>query len=155
MTCSHDDVIALALTQVGKAEVPRGSNGGPDIEPYTGGRREPYCAHFVAWLFRQCGKPLPDDIVPSPKQHNPLASVSHMERVFNDHDWIYREPAPGRVVFYKTRGKSDRGPGRHVGLVVSTAVDTFDTVEGNWSDKVVRRTVRRNDPSISGFGERP
>lgn len=152
---SHADVIALAKGQVGKREVPKGSNKGPDIQPYTGGRAEPWCAHFVAWLFRSCGKPLPDDVQPSPTRANPLASVSHTERIFREAEWLIREPVPGALVFYKTRGRSDAGPGRHIGLVVEVGLDSFKTIEGNWGDAVCERIVKRNDPSVSGFGLRP
>lgn len=152
---AHSDVIAIALAQVGKHESPKGSNSGPDIEPFTGGRAEPWCGHFVSWCFRQAGKPLPDDVVPSPKQFNPLASVSHTERIFSEAGWSYREPQPGDVVFYATRGRSDQGPGRHIGLVVAVGVDSFETVEGNWSNAVCHRVVKRNDRTISGFGRKP
>lgn len=152
---STDELIKLALAQVGKREDPKGSNRGVDVQPYTGGRAEPWCAHFVAWLFRQTGRPLPGDKEPTPKQHNPLASVTETERMFRDHGWIVREPQAGGVVFYTDRGRSDRGPGRHIGFVTKVGLDSFETVEGNWGDRVCHRVVKRSDPKIAGFGFRP
>jgi len=152
---AHQDVVALALSMVGAKEEPKGSNSGPQVDLWTGGRKEAHCSHFVAWLFRQCGKAIPGDVVPSPKRANPLASVAHLERVFKEHDWLVREPAVGDVVFYLTRGKSDAGPGRHTGVVVAVSTTHFETVEANWGDRVAHRTVSRADPSVAGFGRRP
>lgn len=147
--------IAIALNEIGVKEEPKGSNTGPRIDLYTGGRSEPYCAHFVAWCFRESGRDLPGDVPPNKKTANPLASVAHMERVFGEHGWLFKEPQPGDVVFYSNRGLSDRGPGRHVGLVIETDAKTITTVEANWSDAVVKRKVSRTDPRIVQYGRRP
>lgn len=147
--------IAIALNEIGVKEEPKGSNTGPRIDLYTGGRAEPYCAHFVSWCFREAGKDLPGDVPPTKKRANPLASVAHMERVFGEHGWLVREPQPGDVVFYANRGLSDRGPGRHVGLVISVDQKSITTVEANWSDAVVKRIVSRLDPRIVQYGRRP
>ena len=152
---AHQDVVDLAKTFIGAKEVPPGSNRGPQVDLWTGGRPEPHCSHFVAWLFRQCGKALPGDVVPSPKRANPLASVSHLERVIKEHGWAVREPQVGDIVFYLTRGKSDAGPGRHTGIVIAVDATHFETVESNWSDRVAHRTVSRSDPTVAGFGRRP
>ena len=151
-----DDLLSLAAKQVGLKEE-TGRNDGQSIFPFTGGRKEPWCAHFVAWCYRTAGKAIPDDIVPSLKQHNPLASVSHMERVFNDHDWHYREPKPGDVVFFASRGGSDRGPGRHCGIVesVDSKTEIVTTIEGNLSNAVRRTKHKLSDPRITGFGRLP
>jgi hypothetical protein len=150
-------VITLALAQVGLEEVPRGSNRGPDIDKFTGGNAVPYCALGICWLFRECGRAIPGDFVPTPGRMSPLCSVTHMERVFTEHDWMVMAPQPGDVVFYKDRGLSDRGPGRHVGLVVEVNDygQTFRTVEFNWSQGVRSRWVKREDPKVVGFGRRP
>jgi hypothetical protein len=149
------DVIRIAESQVGFREDPKGSNRGVDIDKYTGARAEPWCAHFVAWVFREAGKPIPGDIIPNKKRANPLASVSHTERVFAEHGWLVREPGPGDVVFFKTRGQSDRGPGRHIGIVVGVDLTHIDVVDGNWGDRVSKRRIRRNDPEIVNYGRRP
>lgn len=148
-------LIRIAEAQVGFREDPRGSNRGAHVDLYTGGRAEPWCGHFVAWLFRVWGRPLPGDVPPSPTRANPLASVAHMERVFQEHQWSFREPAAGDVAFYRNRGLSDPGRGRHVGFVVKTTPTSIETVEGNWGDAVVRRTLPRADARISGFGRPP
>ena len=135
--------------------MPKGSNRGDQVDIYTGNRAEPWCAHFVAWLYRQIQLPLPDDKQPSPKQHNPIASVSHLERCLRELGWLYREPKVGDLVFYATRGKSDAGPGRHIGLVVQVVGDTIHTIEANWGDRVARRQLKSTDPTITGYGRHP
>ncbi len=149
-------LVGAALSYVGLKEDPRGSNRGPDIDQFTGGRAEPWCGHFVSFLFDAVGRPLPNYRKPSPTQHNDYASVTFMERVFSEHDWLVRTPEPGDVAFYPSRGRSDSGPGRHVDLVV--AVDpmarTYDAVSGNWGDGVV---LRKSVPyrMANAFGRRP
>lgn len=147
-------IIQIAKSQVGFKEDPKGSNRGVDIDKFTGRRAEPWCAHFVAWVFREADLPIPGDVIPNAKRANPLASVTHMERVFAEHGWAVREPAPGDVVFFKSRGQSDRGPGRHVGIVVGVDLTHLDVIDGNWADRVCLRRVRRDDPQISGYGRR-
>jgi hypothetical protein len=147
--------VAIALSQVGIREDPKGSNRGPQVDLYTGGRPEPWCAHFTAFCFREAGYPIPGDVVPTPRRANPLASVSHTERVFDEHGWAVREPQVGDVVFFKTRGRSDRGPGRHIGIVSAVTDKDFEIVDGNWGDAVTRRRVARSNPDVSGFGRRP
>jgi len=149
------DVVNAAYHQVGFRESPPKSNRGPQVDLYTGGRAEPWCAHFIAWLFRALGDPLPGDVAPTPKRANPLASVSFTERVFSEHGWLVMMPQVGDLIFYKDRGQSDPGRGRHIGLVVAVTGDTVRTVEGNWGDAVVHRTLRRGDPRISGYGRPP
>jgi hypothetical protein len=152
MPALWSDVKRVVEAQVGFREVPKGSNRGPQVDLYTGNRAEPWCGHFVAWAFRSVGHPLPGDIAPSPTRANPLASVSHTERVFAEHGWMHREPREGDLVFYATRGMSDPGRGRHIGIVVGVTPTHIETVEGNWGDAVVRRRVLRTSAQITGYG---
>jgi cell wall-associated NlpC family hydrolase len=147
--------VAIALSQVGVRESPKGSNRGPDVDKYTGGRAEPWCAHFVAWCFRETGKPIPGDTIPTPRRANQLASVTRTEAIFGQHDWLVSEPKVGDIVFFKTRGRSDRGPGRHIGIVSAVGLTDFEVVDGNWGDAVTRRKVKRGSADISGFGRMP
>ena len=148
------DLIKLASEQVGIKEE-TGHNDGPSLFKITGGRPEPWCAHFVAWLFRTSNKPIPDDVTPTKTRANPLASVSYMERIFKDHDWLYREPKVGDVVFFANRGASDRGPGRHVGIVERVEGNEIHTIEGNLSNSVRRTKHKLDSPRITGFGRMP
>ena len=149
-------VVDIAKRYVGAKEIPKGSNRGPMIDDFTGGRAEPYCAHAVAFWFRVAGKPIPGDVIPTPLRANPLASVTFMFRVFNEHDWVVTVPQAGDVIFFKDRGSSDPGKGKHVGIVVDASDSKVLTViDGNWSDQVCERKVPRDSAAILGFGRRP
>ena len=147
--------VAIALSQVGVRESPKGSNRGHQVDVYTGGRPEPWCAHFVAWCFREANRPIPGDAVPSAKLANPLASVTYTERMVQEHGWSMQEPAVGDIVFFKTRGRSDRGPGRHIGIVSAVTLTDIEVVDGNWGDAVTRRRMPRTHPEIVGYGRVP
>jgi cell wall-associated NlpC family hydrolase len=106
----------------------------------------------VAWCFKEAGTQIPGHVNPSKTKANPLASVNFMERVFREHDWLVREPKPGDIIFFKGRGQSDRGPGRHVGIVVGVDSDKIEVVDGNWGDAVSHRKIKKGDPNIASFG---
>jgi len=153
----NERLINLAKQQVGFKEQPKGSNRGMQVDVYTGGRAEPWCAHFVAWCFRSIGRPIPGDVVPSPKRANPLASVAHCERVFKEHDMHYMSPQAGDIVFFETRGKSDKGRGRHIGLVIAVTKEAIEVIDGNWGDAVSHRAIKLSAPYpvITGYGRLP
>lgn len=147
-------LLDIARKQLGVKEE-TGNNDGEPSRRYAGGRKEPWCAHFVAWLYRNVNSGIPGDIIPTEKQHNPLASVTFMEQVFKDHDWHYREPKPGDVVFFATRGQSDAGRGRHCGIVEMVDSKHFSTIEGNLSNSVRRVTHSLDSLRVTGFGRMP
>lgn len=157
MVTASGSAVNIALSQYGKKEA-TGNNDGKDVAKFTGGRQEPWCAHFVAWVFRTAGKPIPGDVVPTPTRANPLASVTFMENVFRKNGWLVSEPQAGDVVFFASRGGSDAGAGRHVGIVesVDPVKGIINTIEGNLSNKVAKAShLFRNNPNISSFGRRP
>lgn len=155
VTSHAQKIVEKAVSQLGTAEATGKNDGAPAIN-YAGGRQEPWCAHFVAWCYREAGQPIPGDIVPSLKRANPLASVQHMERVFREHDWMLVDPAPGDVVFFRTRMKSDPNRyGRHCGIVETVSQYEIGTVEGNTSNRVMRRKYARKSEAITGYGRIP
>jgi cell wall-associated NlpC family hydrolase len=137
-----------ARSQVGVRER-SGRNDGIPAQRYSGGRREPWCANFVAWTYRKAGKPLPGN-------QRSLASVQYMEdRMKRAGAWTRRSrarPKPGDVIFFKNRGRSDRGSGRHVGMVEKVANGRVYTIEGNSGNRVRRRSYPLNNHRISGYG---
>ena len=149
------NLCVLAELCVGEKESPPKSNRGPEVDVYTGGRAEPWCALWVAYIFRVCGMALPGDVEPTPKRANPLASVTHMEARLKKAGWLltsHQKPKPGDIVFYKTREGSDPGTGRHVGLVTEVFADGYASVEGNWGDCVAKRHVKFSDSRIANYG---
>lgn len=141
----------IAKSQIGLAEA-TGNNDGLPCERFAGGRSEPWCAHFIAWCFRSAGVSIPGDIPPTKENANPLASVEFMERVFKEHEWFYRQPKVGDIIFFKNRGASDAGGGRHCGIVSGVDRETVTTIEGNLGNSVKQVCHRLDSPRISGYG---
>lgn len=152
-----DRVIVIARSQLGVIEATGRNDGLPALR-YAGGRvGEPWCAHFVAWCFRQADRPLPGDVPPTPRVANPLCSVARMERILEEHEWLRRVPEPGDIVFFLLRGISDAGNGRHVGLVETVNTATLTTIEGNSANGVHRRSYLRAriGPVVTSYGRVP
>lgn len=134
-----------ARSQIGVRER-TGRNDGIPASRYSGGRREPWCANFVSWAFRKAGKPLPGN-------QRSLASVQYMEDQMKKAGKFHRgTPKPGDIIFFKNRGASDRGPGRHVGIVERVANGRVYTIEGNSGNRVRRRSYSLKNARISGYG---
>lgn len=140
-----------ARSQLGVREA-TGRNDGVPAERYNHGEAKAWCATFVAWCFAQAGCPLPGN------QYR-LASVQCMEDELRDVGLCWpREtflPDAGDIVFFDSRGQSDRGTGRHVGIVelVTTrrSGSTLWTIEGNSSNAVRRRQYNASDKYVTGY----
>lgn len=160
-------IIEIAIGEIGVVEA-TGRNDGIPSERYMGGRREPWCGHFVAWVYRRAGHPLPGDrpAHEGAGGENPLASVAYLERALQRagrYRWAAEDPAPvplpGDLIFFADRRGSDIGGGavqRHVGIVEDVQDgDTgilIHTIEGNLGNRVSRRVHRGDDPRIVGYG---
>lgn len=126
-------------------EVPFGSNGGPRVDLYTGGRRTAWCAYFASWVIREAlaGRP-------AFPPRDELAAVASIW------DWAARtgrrvvEPQPGDlfIMLHKDAAGVDPGHG-HTGFVVAVEGDEVVTTEGNCANGV--RSRRRPLASIRGF----
>lgn len=139
------NALDVARSQVGVREA-TGRNDGLPANRYSNGRREPWCANFVAWSFRQAGTPLPGN-------QRSLASVQYMEDQMKANGMFHRgTPQPGDIIFFANRGGSDAGRGRHVGIVERVENGRVHTIEGNSSNSVRRRSYDLNNPRISGYG---
>lgn len=110
--------------------------------------RVEWCAIFVSWVADQVGYLNQEKII---KSANCLEMIYWLTEKGN-----YRKisesyhPQPGDLIFFDWNGG---GTGKdHVGIVEFTDGNIIQTVEGNTSNKVARRTYFLNDPSISGYG---
>lgn len=140
--------LGAAQSQIGVREA-TGNNDGVPAQRYSNGRREPWCANFVAWSFRQAGHPLPGN-------QRSLAGVQYMENQMKANGMFHRgTPQPGDIIFFANRGGSDAGGGRHVGIVERVENGRVHTVEGNSSNSVRRRSYDLNNSRISGYGRVP
>jgi cell wall-associated NlpC family hydrolase len=138
--------LSAAKSQIGVREA-TGNNDGIPAQRYSGGRKEPWCANFVGWAYKQSGKQLPGGGSPS---------VQIMEdKMKNAGQWARRgarQPQPGDVIFFANRGGTDRGNGRHVGIVSHVSGGQVFTVEGNAGNAVATRSYALNNPRITGYG---
>lgn len=134
-----------------------GPNAGIPSTRYMGERREPWCAWWIAWLYREAGAPLPGDLGVPDGRASPLAGVEHLEAVFESSGWLVRAPMRGDLAFFAGRDGSDHGPGRHVGLVERATLHELTVWSGNFGDAVARTVYRRAalEGRVSAYGRRP
>jgi len=139
-------VVSIAQGELAKgvAENPPGSNRQP-YSAYWGRPPEPWCADFVSYVARHAGN----------KDIN-FASVDmllgHLKKTGQFHT---TNPKAGDIIIFDwNRGDSD--PSEHTGIVEKVfqqdGKTMVQTIEGNSSNKVARRTYALNDPHIVGYG---
>lgn len=123
----QEETLAVAITQVGVEEIPRGSNAGPEVEEYLKAVGLPagysWCMAFVYWSCVQAAKKL-NTIVPILRTAGVLRlwNESVMQRI--------KEPTVGCIFIL------DYGNGKgHTGLVERFDKTYIYTVEGNTNDK--------------------
>jgi len=136
-------VLNLVRGEVGQAEQPPGSNDSPRIAQYrqatAGSGVGPWCAYFVSWAARQAGVPLGD-------------SGQGFGRVDDVYAWAQRTgkaipagsapPQPGDLIVWD----------EHIGVVENVLPDgRIQTIEGNSSDQVARRTYDSGGGGAVGF----
>jgi hypothetical protein len=125
----QEDVIKVALSQVGLKEGPRndtpfgkayGANVGQDWN------HQPWCAMFLSWCFAESGHPLPEMQAPG---FSGFASAAIGRTYANANGWIVGFPAPGDLAFFDSNGDQRID---HVGIVIAVNPDqTFSCIEGN------------------------
>jgi len=136
---------------------------------YAGGRVEAWCAHFISWLFRMAGTPLPGSLIPSPSTRSPTAGCNFIAKVMREQDRILPQgavPQPNDIILYKRADPKTgvfEAPGLygfpfiygHIGLVEGVVeeggVKKVVTLEGNYGDKVSRVKTRLDSPTIGLF----
>jgi CHAP domain len=136
-----NDVLDRARSQLGVSESPPGSDRTPYGEWY--GIVGPWCAMFVSWCFYFEGLPLADGGGKG-FAYTPSGAAWFQRRG----KWTQR-PASGHVVFFNWPD-DDINRISHVGIVESVRADgTVVTIEGNTSNRVMRRNRR---VGIVGYG---
>lgn len=135
--------LALAQQEVGVSEQPPGSNDAPRIAEYrastSGAGIGPWCAYFVSWAAKLAGTPLGE-------------AGQGFGAVSAAWDWAQRTgralpagstPQPGDLIVWN---------GTHIGIVESVGADgSVQTIEGNSSNAVTRRTHDRSGDGASGY----
>jgi len=121
--------IEIAITQIGKEELPRGSNWGEHVQKYlkSVGINFPasWCMAFVYWCV--------DEWAHTTGHANPLVRTGGVLAQWNQFKGEKISPSatvkPGDI-FIQDHGK---GLG-HTGIVESVEGDTIHTIEGNTND---------------------
>jgi hypothetical protein len=140
---SDVEIVAIAQKEIGTAESPLGSNSGPYISKYTDGNKEPWCADFVSWVYREAGRPF---------KPTRIASVISVVAYMQENGVYFKngkgDPTPGDIVNFIGSG------GTHIGIVEKVDGNDLTTIEGNSSNKVSRRvyTNYKLKSNIVGFG---
>jgi hypothetical protein len=132
-------IVAAAAGEVGQTEQPPGSNDSPRIAQYrqaTAGNPGPgpWCAYFASWACRQAGVPIMQggtgsgsvDAIYSWAQQTGRAQPASSAYT----------PKPGDLIVFH----------EHIGIVENVLPNgQIQTIEGNSSDSVARRTHPRSD----------
>ncbi len=136
-------MLNLVRNEVGVAEQPPGSNDGARIAQYrqatAGSGVGPWCAYFVSWAARESGVPIGD-------------AGQGFGRVDDVWSWAERsgkaipaagaQPQPGDLIVWD----------EHIGIVESVGADgTVNTIEGNSSDSVARRSYGAGGGGAIGY----
>jgi hypothetical protein len=132
-------IVAAAAGEVGQAEQPPGSNNSPRIAQYrqaTAGNPGPgpWCAYFVSWAARQAGAPIADNGAGSGSVDALYAWAQRTGRAQPVSSGY--TPKPGDLIVWN----------EHIGVVENVLPDgSIQTIEGNSSDQVSRRTHPKGD----------
>jgi hypothetical protein len=142
----------VALSQLGIKEA-TGKNDGVPAERYMRGDEFAWCAGFILWCNSKSDDP---KIAESDKDYYYCRKVSNMEAHLRKKGWFHvGEPQKNDVIFFASRGASDTGAGRHVGIVEFIDQDFVHTVEGNTGNSVAKRSYRLTDTYITGYARIP
>jgi cell wall-associated NlpC family hydrolase len=137
-------MVNIAAQELGVAEQPPGSNDSPRIAQFrqatAGSGVGPWCSYFTSWVARQAGVPVGDQ----GQGYGAVSDVwSWAERTGKAIPAGTQPPQPGDLIVWN---------GRHIGIVESVGADgSINTIEGNSSDKVSRRTYGPDGNGATGF----
>jgi cell wall-associated NlpC family hydrolase len=147
--------VQVASSQIGVREA-TGNNDGIPSQRYAHGRNVPWCAYFVDYSFKKAGVQIPGKTMAKGSVQYMEDQVKKAARETPD-KWAYvnsgaGQPQKGDIIFFKNRGDSDRGGGRHVGIVDRVENGRVYTIEGNSSNGVRKRSYPMNHPRVAGYG---
>jgi hypothetical protein len=132
-------MIEVADSQIGNI------GGEPYWSWYGWIERVEWCACFVSWCAEQCGY-IDAGIIPM-FAYCPFGEAWFVERgQWQDNTYT---PNPGDIIFFdwESDGECD-----HVGIVEYAADGVVNTIEGNTSDSVARRSYALGSVKIYGYG---
>lgn len=142
------NVIDVAIKEIDKCEIPKGSNWGDDVQKYLSSVSinfpASWCMAFVYWCFTETCK--------FNECKNLLIKTASVLKQWEKipAKYKFKSPLPGDI-FIMDFGK---GVG-HTGIVESVSVDKINTIEGNTNDTGEREgyeVCRRNRRIASCVG---
>jgi hypothetical protein len=139
--CSRK-LIATEQAEIGVHEIPDGSNDGPRVRVYqavTGAFRAPWCASFQMWALKTARLGFPKTAWSGAIADN-SAGVFYIVGWARAHGWLRAVPKPGMLAAFMDRLG-------HIGLVERVFYSGYNAIEGNASNRVLRR--------FHPFGGRP
>ena len=148
--------LEAAASQLGVQEK-TGNNDGVPAKRYMRGDELAWCAGFVSWCLDQGGdKRINPDDKTYYKTRAVTGFVARAKTLGLFRSGAGYEPKPGDIIFFGNGADSDVGrKGNHMGIVEAydplRAGRNIDTIEGNTSNKVARRSYHLGDARIIGF----
>jgi CHAP domain len=137
-------IVNLVRGEIGQAEQPPGSNDSPRIAQYrqatAGSGVGPWCAYFTSWAAREAGVPLGDNGQGFGRVDDVYAWAQKAGKAIPNGEGV--RPEPGDLIVWD----------EHIGVVESVGADgTINTIEGNSSDQVARRTYAPGSRPAIGY----
>jgi hypothetical protein len=137
-------IVSTAQAEVGQAERPPGSNDSPRITEYrsavAGGPVGPWCAYFASWVAAENGTPLGERGQGFARVDDVYAWAQRTGRAVPNGSGTV--PKPGDLIIWD----------EHMGIVEAVRPDgSIQTIEGNASDQVLRRTYPPDGGKAVGY----
>jgi hypothetical protein len=137
-------IVNLVANEVGVAEQPPGSNDAPRIAQYrqatAGSGVGPWCAYFTSWAAREAGVPLGENGQGFGRVDDVYAWAQRAGKAVPNGAGV--QPQPGDLIVWD----------EHIGVVESVAPDgTINTIEGNSSDQVAKRSYAPGSRPAIGY----
>lgn len=132
-------LLSVAQSQIGYKE---GYNNYTKYGEWYGLSNSPWCAMFVSWCSNQSG--ISTNIIPKHASCSEgVAFFKNQRRFKYSGSYI---PQPGDIIYFGPNGSS------HVGIVTSVSNGQVNTIEGNTSDMVAKRSYSLTNAKIYGYG---
>ena len=154
MTISEakEKLVSWANAQVGYREGDNNYNKyaeNADLQKLYGWKpqNEPWCDTFVDTGFVECfGLEMASKLTYQPIGKG-SAACRYSAGFYSAHEAFYQSPEVGDQVFFYADGGIN-----HTGIVVQVGMGAIETIEGNSSDTVARRSYSISSTNIAGYG---
>jgi len=134
-------LISVARGELGYKE---GANNDTKYGKWYGLNYNPWCAMFVSWCANKAG--ISTSIIPKHALCSAGAQWFMDRKIYKKRSSGYT-PKKGDIIYF------DYGKGiHHIGIVESVSNGNVNTIEGNTSDMVARRSYSLSKSSIHGYG---